>query len=103
MSMPKPLALVGHFRKLRDPRINRRKLHSLEAILVIAICAVIAGANDFQQVALFGQKRKDWIERFLALPNGVPSHDTFERLFARLDPQTFQECFATWMNAWYAR
>jgi len=101
--MSKPLPLLRHFRKLKDPRLDRRKLHSLEAILVIAICAVIAGANDFQQVALFGQKRKDWLKRFLELPNGIPSHDTFERLFARLDPLTFQECFADWMNAWYAR
>lgn len=101
--MSKALPLVRHFRKLKDPRLDRRKLHSLEAILVIAICAVIAGANDFQQIALFGQKRKDWLERFLELPNGIPSHDTFERLFARLDPQAFQECFAAWMNAWYAR
>lgn len=77
-----------------------RKLHSLEAILVIAICAVIAGASDFQQVALFGQKRKDWLKRFLALPNGIPSHDTFERVFARVDSLAFQECFAGWMNAW---
>jgi predicted transposase YbfD/YdcC len=103
MSMSKPLPLARHFRKLKDPRLDRRKLHSLEAILVIAICAVIAGANDFQQVALFGQKRKDWLKRFLALPNGIPSHDTFERVFARLDPLVFQECFAGWMNAWYAR
>ena len=101
--MSKPLPLLRHFRKLKDPRIDRRKLHSLEAILVIATCAVIAGANDFQQVALFGQKRKDWLQRFLELPNGIPSHDTFERVFARLDPLTFQECFAGWMNAWYAR
>lgn len=101
--MSTPLPLVRHFRKLKDPRINRRKLHSLEAILVIAICAVIAGADDFQQIALFGQKRKDWLERFLALPNGIPSHDTFERVFARLDPLAFQECFATWMNSWYAQ
>jgi predicted transposase YbfD/YdcC len=103
MSMSKPLPLVRHFRRLKDPRLDRRKLHSLGAILVIAICAVIAGANDFQQVALFGQKRQGWLGRFLDLPNGIPSHDTFERVFARLDPQTFQECFAGWMNAWYAR
>jgi hypothetical protein len=101
--MSRPLPLLRHFRKLKDPRINRRKRHFLEAILVIAICAVIAGADDFQQIALFGQKRQDWLERFLQLPNGIPSHDAFERVFARLDPVTFQECFATWMNAWYAR
>jgi predicted transposase YbfD/YdcC len=103
MSMSNPLPLVCHFRKLKDPRLDRRKLHSLEAILVIAVCAVIAGANDFQQVALFGRKREGWLGRFLDLPNGIPSHDTFERVFARLDPLTFQECFAGWMNAWYAR
>jgi predicted transposase YbfD/YdcC len=101
--MSKPLPLLRHFRKLEDPRINRRKRHSLEAILVSAICAVIAGANDFQQIALFAQKRQDWLARFLEMPNGPPSHDTFERVFARLDPAVFQECFAGWMNAWYAQ
>ncbi len=101
--MSKPLPLFRHFRRLKDPRINRRKLHSLEAILVIALCAVIAGANDFQEVALFGQKRLDWLRRFLDLPNGVPSHDTFERVFARLDPVVFQTCFADWMAAWHSK
>jgi predicted transposase YbfD/YdcC len=101
--MSRPLPLLRHFRRLQDPRINRRKLHSLEAILVIATCAVIAGANDFQQVALFAHKRKDWLARFLDLPNGVPSHDTLERLFARLDSLAFQQCFARWMNAWFAK
>jgi predicted transposase YbfD/YdcC len=101
--MSAPLPLLRHFRQLQDPRIDRRKLHSLESILVIAICAVIAGADDFQQVALFAQKRLDWLRRFVELPNGVPSHDTFERVFARLNPQQFQGCFAAWMNAWYTR
>jgi predicted transposase YbfD/YdcC len=99
----KPLPLLRHFRTLKDPRLNRRKLHSLDAILAIAICAVIAGAQDFQQVAVFAQKRLDWLKRFLTLPNGVPSHDTFERVFARLDPVAFQGCFARWMSAWHAR
>jgi predicted transposase YbfD/YdcC len=102
-TMSKPLPLALHFRHLHDPRINRRKLHSLEAILLIAICAVLAGADDFQQIALFGQKRKEWLERFVELPNGIPSHDTFERVFSRLDPLVFQKCFADWMNAWYTR
>lgn len=97
--MTKPLPLLRHFRRLKDPRINRRKLHSLESILVIALCAVLAGAEDFQQIALFGQKRLDWLQRFLDLPNGVPSHDTFERVFARLDPVAFQQCFTSWMTA----
>jgi predicted transposase YbfD/YdcC len=101
--MSQPLPLLHHFRKLQDPRLDRRKLHSLEGILVIALCAVIAGAEDFQQIALFGRKRLDWLNRFLDLPNGIPSHDTFERVFARLSPVAFQECFASWMTAWHTR
>jgi predicted transposase YbfD/YdcC len=99
--MSQSLPLLRHFRSLKDPRINRRKLHSLEAILVIALCAVIAGANDFHQIADFGQKRLDWLRRYVELPNGIPSHDTFERLFARLDPAAFGRCFATWMSQWH--
>jgi len=101
MSVAPPL--LRHFRSLKDPRVNRRKLHSLENILVIAVCAVIAGAQDFQQVALFGRKRLEWLKGFLDLPNGIPSHDTFERVFARLDPVAFQACFARWMSAWHDR
>src|SRR5262249_30757656 len=88
MSVAPPL--LRHFRPLKEPRVNRRKLHSLENILFIAVCAVIAGAQDFQQVALFGRKRLEWLKGFLDLPNGIPSHDTFERVFARLDPVAFQ-------------
>src|SRR5436305_1002201 len=101
--MPATLPLLRHFRHLKDPRINRRKLHPLANILVIATCAVIAGADDFQQVALFATKRKDWLARFLDLSNGIPSHDTFERVFARLDQRAFQSCFAKWMSAWHAK
>lgn len=101
--MINPLPLLRHFRKLPDPRIDRRKLHSLDSILAIALCAVISGAQDFQQIALFGSKRIGWLGRFLDLPNGIPSHDTFERVFSRLDPVAFQACFARWMAAWHAR
>src|SRR5262245_22284026 len=101
--MPASVPLLRHFRSLKDPRIDRRKLHTLSNSLVIAICAVIAGAADFQEVVLFGAKRKDWLARFLDLSNGIPSHDTFERVFARLDQRAFQGCFAGWMNAWHAQ
>jgi predicted transposase YbfD/YdcC len=88
-----------HFRKLKDPRINRRKLHLLLDILVIALCAVLCGATDWQQIETFGQQREEWLRRFLKLPNGIPSHDTFERVFDRIDPQEFHRCFQDWVAA----
>ena len=93
------LSVAKYFATLRDPRINRRKLHRLLDIIVIAICAVISGADDWQQIATFAQRRHDWLKTFLALPNGVPSHDTFERVFDRLDPQAFLACFQRWVEA----
>ena len=66
---------------------------------MIAICGVICGCNDWQQIATFAKSRHDWLKKFLRLPNGVPSHDTFERVFDRLDPQAFQACFRDWMQA----
>jgi predicted transposase YbfD/YdcC len=101
--MSTSLPLVRHFRSLKDPRVVGRTTHSLDVILVIAISAVIAGAADFQQVAVFADKRRDWLARFLDLSNGLPSHDTYERVFARLDPVAFQNCFARWMTAWYTK
>lgn len=92
------LAIKAHFRKLKDPRRSRSKLHSLIDIVTIAICGVICRCEDWQQIALFGVKRKEWFEKFLALPNGIPSHDTFERVFDRLDPKAFQRCFLDWTD-----
>ena len=91
------LALRSHFRHLNDPR--RCPLHPLLDILVIAICAVLCGANDWQQVATFGRQRRAWLERFLTLPHGIPCHDTFERLFDRLNPRAFAAAFGRWMQA----
>jgi predicted transposase YbfD/YdcC len=88
-----------HFGNLADPRIDRTKLHKLLDILVIAICAVIAGADNWEDVEEFGKARLEWFRTFLELPNGIPSHDTFTRVFARLDPEQFQACFLGWMNA----
>jgi predicted transposase YbfD/YdcC len=93
------LSIPKYFRTLKDPRRRHRRLHLLQDILVISLCAVIAGAQDWQQVETFGRKRRDWLRRFLRLPNGIPSHDTFERVFDRLDPQTFQLCFRQWIEA----
>src|SRR5437763_9262294 len=93
------LSIPKHFSKLKDPRRAHRRLHLLQDIIVIALCAVIAGAQDWQEIETFGRKRRDWLKRFLRLPNGIPSHDTFERVFNRLKPQAFQACFQEWVQA----
>jgi predicted transposase YbfD/YdcC len=95
----RPLALARYFRRLKDPRVTGRCKHLLLDVVTIALCAVIAGADNPEQVAAFGRTRKDWLKTFLALPNGVPAHDTYERLFAALDPLAFQHCFQRWMQA----
>jgi len=88
-----------YFRKLRDPRVQGRKRHLLLDIVVIAICATICGCNDWQQVETFARARHEWLRKFLRLPHGIPSHDTFERVFDLLDPQQCQACFRDWMHA----
>jgi predicted transposase YbfD/YdcC len=98
MSLSAP-SITRYFRRLRDPRRQHLKRHLLIDVIVIAICGVICGANDWQQVATFARKRRAWLETFLELPNGIPSHDTLERVFDRLDPQAFQACFRQWVEA----
>ncbi len=93
------LSIPTFFAKLQDPRRAHRRLHRLQDIIVIALCAVIAGAQDWQQIVTFGRKRLQWLRGFLELPNGIPSHDTFERVFDRLKPQAFQTCFRDWVQA----
>ncbi len=95
--MATPFTIKHHFRKIKDPRINRHKRHQLLDIIVIALCAVLCGAKDWQQVETFGKQRLDWLRRFLKLPNGIPSHDTFERVFDRIDPGAFHQGFQQWV------
>src|SRR4051812_24358889 len=92
-------SIYEHFHTLPDPRIERTKLHDLHDILTIALCAVICGADGWEDMAEFGHAKYDWLLRFIPLPNGIPSHDTFGRVFARLDPQQFQACFRRWIQA----
>jgi predicted transposase YbfD/YdcC len=92
-------SVARHFAKLKDPRRRHRRLHHLQDIIVVALCAVIANAQDWQEIETFGRKRLDWLKRFLALPAGIPSHDTFERVFDRIDPHAFQSCFRDWVQA----
>ena len=89
--------LLRAFARLEDPRMDRTKRHELSDILTIAICAVICGADGWVQVAHFAECKEKWFRTFLDLPNGIPSHDTFGRVFARLDPVAFERCFLEWV------
>lgn len=94
-----PVSIKQHFRKLKDPRVKKRSKHLLINVVVIAVCAVISNCQDWPQIALFAKKRRDWLSTFLDLTNGTPSHDTFERVFDRIDPRAFQTCFRQWIQA----
>ena len=89
--------LMSHFADLADPRERQNQEHKFIDILVITICAALCGADDWVAVAEFGQAKQSWFETFLELPNGIPSHDTFWRVFRHLDPEQFQRCFMSWM------
>jgi predicted transposase YbfD/YdcC len=91
-----PLSITKQFSVLKDPRLSRKRRHSLLDVIVIAICGVIAGCDKWEQIELFGKNHHDWLKRFLRLPNGIPSHDTFERVFDRIEPLAFQRCFTQW-------
>jgi len=92
-------SIERHFADLDDPRIDRTKRHKLLDIVVIAICAIICGADDWVAVETFGKAKYEWFKQFLELPNEIPAHDTFGRVFGALDPEQFQSCFLNWINA----
>lgn len=94
-----PFSIGRHFLRLPDPRVRGRCDHLLLDIVAIAICAVISGADDWQEIELFGKERLDWLKQFLKLPAGIPSHDTFCRVFERLDPKVFGRCFFSWTQS----
>ncbi|MBF8251581.1 MAG: ISAs1 family transposase [Deltaproteobacteria bacterium] len=99
MQEKKAVAIVEHFKDIEDPRIERGKLHNLIDIIAIAICAVICGADTWEDIELFGEAKHEWLKQFLELPNGIPSHDTFGRVFSIISPVEFQRSFLNWIKA----
>lgn len=91
-------SLIKPFEALEDPRMKRKPEHLLVDIVAIAILAVLSGANDMVAIETYGKAKQTWLETFLELPNGIPSHDTFSRVLALLDPQQLHECFLSWVQ-----
>jgi predicted transposase YbfD/YdcC len=97
--VPSPDAsILAHFKTLPDPRVMRTRRHALSDILAIALCGVICGADEWVAIEQFGNAKLRWFRTFLDLPNGIPSHDTFGRVFAALDPEAFKAAFLAWVR-----
>jgi predicted transposase YbfD/YdcC len=92
------LSLLSHFSVIRDPRRVNRKLHHLDKILVVSICGILSGAESWVEVEEFGKANQEWLARLIDLENGIPSHDTFGRVFGLLDPDGLQSCFSRWVE-----
>jgi predicted transposase YbfD/YdcC len=99
MARSKVVSLRECFSVVRDPRREHQRFHNLWDIIAITICAVISGADNWPDVEEYGRCKQEWLESFLELPHGIPSHDTFGRVFALLDPLSFQEGFSKWVQA----
>ena len=99
MEENKPANIIEYFSNLKDMRIERQKLHNLLDIIVITICAVIGSADNWEEIEMYGRAKEDWFRKFLKLPNGIPSHDTFNRVFSLLDMKEFQACFINWIQS----
>jgi predicted transposase YbfD/YdcC len=89
---------VNYFSEIEDPRIDHTKEHLLEDIIFITIAAVICGAETWNDIEDYGKSKEDWLGQYLQLPNGIPSHDTFNRLFSALDPSQLETCFLNWVR-----
>ena len=94
-----PSPITHHFITITDPRIEKSSSHKLIDIIMLAICAVIAGADTWVDIEDFGKEKRAWFKTFLELPNGIPSHDTFGRVFSLIDPKQFQQSFSGWMQS----
>ncbi len=98
MKLKPKVTLLDHFTNLTDPRIDRTKDHKLIDIIAIEICGMLCGADNWVAMEQYGHAKKEWLKQFLELPNGIPSHDTISRVFARLDPKEFEQCFRDWVK-----
>jgi len=98
MDADRPRGVTRFFDDVEDPRIHRTRQHNLEDILMIALVAILGGAEAWTQVEMFGRAKQDWFAGFLKLPHGIPSHDTFGRVFARIDPRQLGRSFARWVE-----
>ena len=90
---------LKYFSELTDPRVERNREHLLEEILLIAIAAVLSGAESWNDIVEYGEDKLEWLETFLTLPGGIPSHDTFNRVFAALDPEEMEKGFVAWVSS----
>ena len=91
--------ITSYFSHIDDPRIDRKKLHSLSDILILTICAMLSGADGYEAIEEFGQNKKEWLNGFLPLKNGIPSHDCIRYVLIRLPPEQLQSAFIAWVNA----
>ncbi|MEH2455420.1 ISAs1 family transposase [Nostoc sp.] len=99
MKLKPKITIADHFAVIQDPRIDRSKRHKLIDIMTIAVCAVICGADGWVAIETYGCAKYEWLKTFLELANGIPSHDTFARVFAQINHQQFQSCFLHWMKS----
>ena len=88
-----------YFSQIEDPRVERTRAHVLSDILIMGILAVIAGGKGWEDIENYALSKQDWLEEFLELPNGIPSPDTFRRVFERINPQVFEQCFQRWVQS----
>jgi predicted transposase YbfD/YdcC len=99
MKLKPKIAILDYFSVIKDPRVERTKRHKLIDIITITICAVISGADTYVEIEEYGKAKYQWLKSILELPNGIPSHDTFSRVFSRINPQEFQQCFLKWIES----